>query len=311
MHEPWQAFLEIGTIQAMAYPEVRLGDGPILETARRIAQDPFWTAIEVGEVLDDTVRGQLAELLRVGGMTVIYCAALPILIHKLPIASPDEQARQGAVATLRRHIDHAYELGARLWMACSGRDPGPVTRAAANDAFVRSLGELCAYARQRATDYVLGITFENFDYNVEKKFLVGPTVQAAEVVRAVRAAGHPNMGLTVDLSHLPLLGETPAHALSAAGEYLLHAHIGNCILRNKQHPFFGDNHPRFGIPDGENGVPEVAEFIRQLRAQGFFSRAVPTGRPVLTIEVKPMPGEDGDLVLANAQRVWQQAWAVA
>jgi hypothetical protein len=55
----------------------------------------------------------------------------------------------------------------------------------------------------------------------------------------------------------------------------------------------------------------VAEFVRRLRAQGFFARKVPTGRPVLTIEVKPMPGEDGDLVLANAKRVWQQAWALA
>jgi sugar phosphate isomerase/epimerase len=215
------------------------------------------------------------------------------------------------VQTLYRHIDHAYELGATSLMACSGRDPGEATRAAALDAFIRSLSDLCAYAQERATDHVLGISFENFDHLIEKKFLVGPTALAASVVRAVREAGHQNIGLTVDLSHLPLLDESPAHALGTAGEYLLHAHIGNCILRYPQHPLFGDNHPRFGIAEGENGVPEVAEFIRQLRAQGYLTRAVPTGRPVLTIEVKPMPGEDGDLVLANAKRVWQQAWAVA
>jgi sugar phosphate isomerase/epimerase len=311
MQEPWQAFLEIGTIQAMAYPAVRLGDGPILETARKLAEDPFWTAIEVGEVLDDATRRELAAMLRVAGMTVVYCAALPILIRKIGIAATDEEERRAAVATLSRHVDHAYELGARMMMVCSGRDPGESLRAAATDAYIRSLGELCADARRKATAYEMGITFENFDHLVEKKFLVGPTAMAVEVVRAVRAAGHDNIGLTVDLSHLPLLDETPLHALGTAGDYLLHAHIGNCILRYPDHPLFGDNHPRFGIAEGENGVPEVAEFVRRLRAQGFFARKVPTGRPVLTIEVKPMPGEDGDLVLANAKRVWQQAWALA
>jgi sugar phosphate isomerase/epimerase len=310
MQGHWEAVLDIGTIQAMAYPEVRLGDGPILETARRLAEDPFWTAIEVAEVIDDATRAALAEMLRVANMTVVYCAALPILIRKLPISALDEDQRRTAVETLYRHIDYGYELGARLMMVCSGRDPGEQHRVAATDAYVRSLRELCAYAQRQATDYVMGITFENFDRLIEKKFLIGPTVEAVAIVRAVRA-DHPNIGLTIDLSHLPLLDETPAHALSTAGDCLVHAHIGNCILRNKEHALFGDNHPRFGIPDGENGVPEVAEFVRQLQAQGYFERPSPTGRPVLTIEVKPMPGEDSDLVLANAKRVWQQAWAVA
>jgi len=62
------------------------------------------------------------------------------------------------------------------------------------------------------------------------------------------------------------------------------------VLR-RAHPAFGDNHPRFGAPGGENGVRELAEFLQELIKIGYFDKQLPTRMPVVSFEVKPMPGE--------------------
>jgi hypothetical protein len=80
-------------------------------------------------------------------------------------------------------------------------------------------------------------------------------------------------------------------------------------MKDPSSPVYGDYHPPFGIPGGENGVPELVEYLRVLFNIGYFGKQQPTGRPVLTFEVKPMPGEDSETLLAQTKRVWRQAWA--
>jgi sugar phosphate isomerase/epimerase len=119
----------------------------------------------------------------------------------------------------------------------------------------------------------------------------------------------PNFGLCVDLSHLPLLGEDAMTCLSQASEYLIHVHAGNAIMSDQQHAGYGDMHPRFGHPAGENGVTELAEYIKALIYVGYFESDVPTRKPVFTFEVKPLPGESSELVIANTKRAFLDAWA--
>jgi len=40
-------FMKVGLIHFMAYPQVIRGDGPILETLQKIAEDDFFTAVEI------------------------------------------------------------------------------------------------------------------------------------------------------------------------------------------------------------------------------------------------------------------------
>jgi hypothetical protein len=63
------------------------------------------------------------------------------------------------------------------------------------------------------------------------------------------------------------------------------------------------------VPGGENGVAELAEYLRVLFAIGYFSKKLPTPKPVLTFEVKPLPGETPDVLIASTKRVWREAWA--
>jgi hypothetical protein len=91
-------------------------------------------------------------------------------------------------------------------------------------------------------------------------------------------------------------------------EHLVHAHVGNCV-KAPGRPGYGDQHPRFGFPGGENGVAELTAFLRGLFEIGYLKKTPDGGKPWVGIEVKPMPGETSDMVLANTKRAWIEAWA--
>lgn len=310
MNRPWNGYMQLGIVHFMLYPQVIEGEGPIVETARVIAEDDFFEVIEVGPIKDQRVWAELKGLIEGAHMSVGVGAQPGLLINKLNLAAEGETARQAAVDNVRGSIDQAYFLGARLLALLDGPGsyPGEERKAAAIDQLVRSLSDLCAYAEEKATDYLLTISLENFDQSVDKRSLIGPTKDAAEVAARVKEE-HTNFGLTVDLSHLPLLDETPQEALAAAKDHLVHIHVGNCLMKDVNHPVYGDNHPPLGIEGGENDVQELVEFLEALFDIRYFTKELPTGRPVVTFEVKPLPDQDPAVVIAATKRVWREAWA--
>lgn len=310
MNRPWNGYMQLGIVHFMLYPQVIKGEGPIVETARVIAEDDFFEVIEVGPIKDQRVWAELKGLIEGAHMSVGVGAQPGLLINKLNLAAEGETARQAAVDNVRGSIDQAYFLGARLLALLDGPGsyPGEERKAAAIDQLVRSLSELCAYAEGRGTDDLLTISLENFDQSVDKRSLIGPTKDAAEVAARVKEE-HTNFGLTVDLSHLPLLDETPQEALAAAKDHLVHIHVGNCLMKDVNHPVYGDNHPPLGIEGGENDVQELVEFLEALFDIRYFTKELPTGRPVVTFEVKPLPDQDPAVVIAATKRVWREAWA--
>jgi sugar phosphate isomerase/epimerase len=110
----------------------------------------------------------------------------------------------------------------------------------------------------------------------------------------------------LDLSHLPMQRETPDFALKTAREYLVHAHIGNCVIKDKKHPAYGDKHPAFGITGGENDVEELKLFLKALLDIGYIGEGK---QNIVAFEVKPMLGESSEAVVANAKRTLMEAWA--
>ena len=210
----------------------------------------------------------------------------------------------------RLSIDQAYEHGCKLMAMIDGLGswPGEEGRERALEQVTRSLNELCEYAERQARDYQLAISLETFDRSIEKKSLLGPTRDAVDVARRVRER-HANFGLTIDLSHIPLLGESIRDSLTQAQDVLLHTHIGNCQMRDPALASYGDKHPRFGAPHTENDTEALAEFLTVLFEIGYFQKPVPTRRPVVTFEVRPLPGERQDILIANCRRVLEDAWA--
>jgi hypothetical protein len=95
--------------------------------------------------------------------------------------------------------------------------------------------------------------------------------------------------------------------------FITHLHIGNCVLRDRNHPAYGDQHPRFGIDGGENDVEQVREFFSVLFDLGLLKRdkiIQPEDKPIISFEVKPMAGENSSIVLANSIRVFREVWCL-
>ena len=302
MQESMYKFMKVGLIHFMAYPQVMRGKGPILETLQKIAEDDFFTAVEVSWIKDEEVRDKAKKLLEMSHLTVAYGAQPRLLINNLNLNSFNEKERKKAVREVKAGVDEAYEMGAKALAFLSGKDPEAELREQARGLLVSSIKEICDYAKSKGD---LRITLEIFDQEIDKKCLIGPASEARIVAEEVRKE-FDNFGLMVDLSHLPLLNETPTQAIMPIKDYLVHAHMGNCILRDKEHPAYGDQHPRFGIKGGENDVKELTEFLKVLLDIGFLNYQNP---PIVSFEVRPLAGETSEVVIANAKRVLREAWA--
>lgn len=302
--------MQVGLVHFMMYPEAMQGNDDALHSIERVAADPFFEVLEITKIKNPEVRQKVRDVADMAHVDMGFGAQPGILMNKLNTAALDEDARRAAVAEIKSSVDQAYEQGCKLLAMIDGLESwqGEANRERALGQVVKSLNEICEYATQQATDYELTISLETFDRSVEKKSLLGPTRDAVKVADQVKAK-HKNFGLTIDLSHIPLLGETIRESLTLATEHIIHAHIGNCQMTDASLPSYGDKHPRFGAPLGENDSDALAEFLSTLFEIGYFKKKVPTRRPVVTFEVRPLPGERQDILLANCRRVMEEAWA--
>jgi sugar phosphate isomerase/epimerase len=306
MDKHWDAYCTLSLVHFLAFPECMGGDGPILESVARVAEDDFFSAIEIGRVNDAAVRGKVAKLIEQTHLQVGFGAHPIILGGKLNPNSLDPAQRKAAVDTLKPYFAQAAELGAKRYVMLSGPDPGEAQRPAATAALVESLRELYAEARTHG----LEITLETFDRQVDKKALIGPSGEAAALAREIRK-DYPDFGLLYDQAHGLLLDEAPLAGMKLLQEHLVHAHVGNCV-KVPGRPSYGDHHPRFGFPGGENDVPQLVEFVQALFAVGYLRKDPPIGeRPWVGFEVKPQPGETSAEIIASLKRAWREAWARA
>ncbi|MDQ7864619.1 hypothetical protein RCO48_36570 [Peribacillus frigoritolerans] len=101
--------------------------------------------------------------------------------------------------------------------------------------------------------------------------------------------------------------ETSHDALTVARDYINHAHIGNCYIKDTADPAYGDQHPRFGYPGSEVDVPELAEYLRSLLEIGYIGEGI---KNIVAFEVKPVGTEASDIVIAQSKRTLVDAWSL-
>jgi sugar phosphate isomerase/epimerase len=300
MRESLHDFMRLGIVQFMAFPQSKSSEH-YLRTIAAILEDEFFDFIEITSAPDQETAEQVRVLLQSSGVEVGFSAHPVLLGNQANLNSMEEEERQRAVDLVKGAIDDAYHLGATNLAFMSGKDPGSELRDRALGYLIESIQEICRYARSKGD---LEILLEPFDHDTDFRCLVGPSHLAVQVAQEVRRVD-PAFGLMVDLSHLPMLRESPAEALIATKDYLKHAHIGNCLIRDKSHPVYGDKHPRFGYPGSEIGVPEVAEYLRTLIDIGYLEKGKSR---TLSFEIKPTSGESSELIIAQAKRTLRAAW---
>src|SRR5215210_3175392 len=294
-------YMKVGLVHFMAYPTTMKGEGPILETIKKLALDDYFNAIEITTIQNPEERQTIKKMLETSHMTVAYGAQPRLLTTGLNVNDLNEEGRLKALANLKEGIDEAYEIGASGFAFLSGKYE-EATKEESYQALIRSTKEICSYVKSKGN---MKVALEVFDYDVDKKSIVGPADTALRYAKEIREE-HEHFGLMVDLSHIPLIHETIEESLLPVKDYIIHAHIGNCVVKSPDMPGYGDLHPRFGFPNGENDVDEVVDYLRVLLQIGFLNDKKP---PIVSFEIKPFCDEDPDIVIANAKRTLNEAWA--
>ncbi|MFC1900088.1 sugar phosphate isomerase/epimerase family protein [Chloroflexota bacterium] len=300
MKDSLHSYMKVGIVHFMAFPEATAGQ-ELLDSIKRIAEDEFFSAIEITSIPSD-LTGEIASLMKASKLVVGYGTQPILLGANLDLNSPESRQREAAVSRVKTAIDEACSLGVSRLAVLSGPAPTDEKREQAKKSLVDSLVQVCGYAKSKGN---LGITLEVFDPDTDKKCLIGSTGDAVQVAREVRKV-HPSFGLMIDLSHLPMQRESSEESLRTAKDYLVHAHIGNCVIKDKNHPAYGDKHPSFGIAGSENDVPELVMFLKALLDIGYIGAGK---QNIVAFEVKPMSGETPEMVISNAKRTLIEAWA--
>lgn len=302
MQEPIQDYATVGLVHFMLWKDCIKGGGDP-SSVNTILDDPYFGGVEVTWINDDAQRKMVGDSIKRTGKSVAFGAQPVLLTQKLDINHLDESERKKAVEAVVSVIPQAYELGARGFGVLSGKAVEASQHGAAMEQLVKSLVEIGTELKRHGDMPLVLETFDQLDYG--KNCLIGPNRDAATIAKEVRKSV-PSFGLMLDLSHLPLQGETPQQAWEAAGEYVVHAHIGNCVMNQPEHPMNGDEHPPFCIPEGENCVDELTEYLKVLLDAGFLSKE---RKPFLSFEVCVFGEWTQDEVIKQSKETLDKAWA--
>lgn len=297
MKDSIHKYFQIGTIQWMSHPPA---DYEVLDSIKTICCDDYFDALEVTQMKTDEIRQTARDMLVQAHMKVCYGAQPRLLGTGLNPNDVNEEGRQKAEKTLLEAVDEAEYLGAKGIAFLAGKWEEK-TKDRAYEQLLKTTKNVCDYAATKD----MFVELEVFDYDMDKAALIGPAPYAAKFAADMRNMCS-NFGLIVDLSHFPTTYETSKFVVQTLRPYITHFHIGNAVVKEGCEAY-GDQHPRFGFPESANDTEQLLDFFRVIKDEGFLDEGKPY---VLSFEVKPWKGEDGDLVLAGTKRVINRAWAL-
>lgn len=295
MRESIHRYFRIGTISWMSFPNLSAVDA-----VKRVARDDYFDAIEITQCHSPEEREEIKGLLEQSHLKVCYGAQPRLLGPGLNPNAIEEDERLNAEVTLIQAIDEAECLGSKGIAFLAGKWKEE-TKDQAYKQLLKTTINVCKYAAMKN----MMVELEVFDYDVDKAALIGPSNYAAEFAADVRNVC-PNFGLLVDLSHFPICHETAKDVIRTCRPYITHLHFGNAVA-DPEAEGYGDYHQRFGYPGSANDVFQLLDYLQVLREEGFFNARDPL---VLSMEVKPVEGEDPEIVLANTKRCLNRAWAL-
>ncbi len=284
----------------MAFPNSIESESSYINSLKEILLDPFFSVVEIGKNPFDTLTYIAKDLIHLSKCDLTYSAHSRLFKNKLNANSLNEELRKETVNELKRAIDEAYALNAVNFQFLSGHWQES-SKKQAFEALCKTTIEICDYAKKKGS---MPICLEIFDYDIDKCSLIGKSELAFEYYQRVKEFCD-NFGLMVDLSHIPMIHETIENHLKPIKDCIIHSHIGNTSIKDKSDIAYGDNHPRFGYPSGENDVKELSEFLRILLDCGYLNK---TKKNILSFEVKPLDNEDPKIIIANSKRTLLEAW---
>ena len=293
-------YARLGLVHHMLYPKCMEDPDDHVRTlaafVRRDDMETFDCCLPYGEER----RQQLIPAIRGCGKEDVTFAIHLFPLRRMGLAAPLPHEQAQVRMILQDMVAQATAIGATGLIFGTGGPPPQDATEAHFSAFADLVRWLCAALAPHGITAML----EPFDTEVDKEFLYGPTETCVELIESLRP-GVDNLGIELDLAHVPLMNETFEHAIGTVASHLKRVHLGNCVLRDPTHPRYGDTHPPVGYPGGEIDVPEMAEILRCLLDVGFLN---PERRGNLLIEMTPWPGWTVEATIADGWRRLEAAW---
>jgi len=293
----------LGLVHHMLYPDCAEKPADHVRTLIALAQRTDIETFDCCLPYDPAARAELIPALRACGKADITFATHFFPTRKISFGTTSRAEQAQSRMIVRDMVEQAAAIGATGFIFPSG-GPTPAQASAANHA---AFSVFCRWLCDELKPHGMMAQLEPFDMTVDKKFLYGPTTDCVALIESLRPAVS-NLGIELDMAHLPLMGESFAHAIRAAAPHLKRVHLGNCVLRDKANPRYGDTHPPMGYPGGEIDVPELTEILRLLLEIGFLNREK---RGNLVIEMTPWPGKSVAETIADGFARLAAAWKKA
>ncbi|HWR22542.1 MAG TPA: TIM barrel protein [Feifaniaceae bacterium] len=293
-----KSYAKLGLVHHLLYPECTSDMEYHAATLKEFVKRGDIEALDCCLPYDDRLREELIPIIRDCGKDVSYALHL-FPARKISLASTDIQEQAVTKLLLGDQIRMAAAIGATGFVFVSGADV-PDNRPAAQAAFKAFCKWFCGELKP------FGITalLEPFDRTIDKKYLYGPIDDCVALVDEI-AAEYPNIGIELDMAHLPLMFEGFASSIERCADRIRRVHLGNCVLKDRTHPLYGDYHPPMGLPGGEVAKPELVVILESLLRQGYLSE---TDRKPLILEMTPFPGKDARYTVEKSMELLESAW---
>lgn len=292
-------YAKLGLVHHLLYPDCTGDSGYHAETLREFLQRTDIETLDCCLPYGNKRRQELIPLVRNCGKSVCFAIHLYPL-RSLPLAaiSPATGAQRWMIVD--DMIEQAAAIGAEGFIFGSGV---PSYHEAERRDFA-AFAEFCSVLCSKLKPHNMTAMLEPFDMDIDKKFLYGPIDACVNLADRI-SEEHDNFGFELDVAHLPLMREDSASAIRRTASRLKRVHLGNCVLKDKHNPRWGDTHPPIGFRGGEIDVPELAVILKALLDVGFLNTG---GRGNLVMEMTPFPGLSVDDTVADSFERLEKAW---
>lgn len=276
MKESLENYAKIGIVYHMLYPEC--SEDPLyhvktlLDFINTYDVETFDCCLPFG----DEYRKKLIPHLKNCGKEVVFTNHISLMQSVNP-SSRSHNERELTKLIYKDQIKTAKKIGAVGYIFSSGRCFDEKYKSASFENFANFCHWLCRKLKKTGITAML----EPFDTTIDKKFLIGPTIECAEFIKSLEI---DNLGIELDFAHLPLLGENFYDAIKNTSKYLKRVHLGNCVIRDPSSKWYGDKHPPIGIKNGEIDIEEIAGILSYLLEFGYLNKK---NRGPLVLEMRP------------------------
>ena len=257
MKEDIRHYASLGLVHHMLYPKCMEDPDDHVRTLEAFVERDDIETFDCCLPYGQERRKRLIPAVRASGKADITFATHLFPLRKIGLSAPPPHEQAQVRMIMTDMVEQAAAIGATGFIFAAG---GPSPREATKAHFA-TFADFCRWLCGELKPHGITALLEPFDTEIDKKFLYGSTEACIELIESLQPEVN-NLGIELDLAHVPLMDETFEHAIRTVAPYLRRVHLGNCVLKDPSHPRYGDTHPPVGFPGGEIDVPELVTILR-------------------------------------------------